>query len=545
MTKILIKALAIAGSCYANLSDPSLIREKEDSALRLLNENIENNELSRTVENELDQFSRNSNDLSDRVRREILENENENSNVNDSTPSSSLSAYSKLKNLHDRQRRSLQDKFEVDMLNFEQQFAETAKLLGLNTEHGFEQAAEDFVNSEFDLGDDSFSMDSLLDMDFQLGEDAPVARSEGLSASAGKPSRTNLPFKNLSKKTKLDKVNNVEPKPMFQNLNIYGLAKNDTRYIKIVADNLKKEINDQQKEEVEKLEKLEMEDPESMSKQESMQLALFRAMAERIDDDRNKITGRSSVGGSGSSSGMSAPSSSHIQQNIGYFLDNIWNYGCWCYFGDNMKFGRGKPVNEMDATCRALNYCYTCVRLDEKENSNTCLPGKVQYNRPVSLDEEAQQQAISCEKANEGDSCKINTCRCETQFISKLISFFFDPEHIFEPEYKHDKKVFDPNSCGPLPPHLRGLDGDDNDDQDHPNDYGNGGYRGINNILKNPQGERQCCGEYPDRKPYNTAIQGCCKGTDEKAINRIFRIDGTLQCCRDGHIRMVCPDYVD
>lgn len=413
--------------------------------------------------------------------------------------------------------------FEKQMELFNNDFKDAASLLGLDVSDSADSNFQQFTDfADSFNGGDSFDMGSLLDS----------SSSSGSTDSSSNSNSGNSNNKSSNHDSNFGSLASLRKAP----------PKNDTSYLSYVSNKLKLKIDPNQAEVVEKLEKAKA-NHQILTKTDDMKLTLFQAMAERMDDDGIldqedlNIMQRSSLGMQEQNPAFS---------NIGYFLDSIWNYGCWCYFGENMRHGRGTPVNEVDKTCRALNYCYQCVRLDERENNEnpkTCAPGEVAYNRPVSLNKEAHEMQIACAKENQGDSCKINTCQCETQFISRIISFFFE-NHRFEPQYKHDKGLFNPNdSCGPLPPNWRNIDGEE--DKDHPNDYGNGNAHWNGYGQKNPQGTRQCCGQYPDRKPYNTAIQGCCKGTDAKAIHRIFRTDGTLQCCKDGHIRLVCPDYVD
>merc|ERR1712023_157738 len=90
------------------------------------------------------------------------------------------------------------------------------------------------------------------------------------------------------------------------------------------------------------------------------------------------------------------------------------------------------------------------------------------------------------------------------------MGLFFDG-YRFQPEFKHDLGEFDPNTCGPLPPTIRGLDGNDDDNFDNNDDpWGNGSNLSWNSQSnKKPQGQKKFCG-YPDRKPYNSAFQGSC-----------------------------------
>lgn len=50
-------------------------------------------------------------------------------------------------------------------------------------------------------------------------------------------------------------------------------------------------------------------------------------------------------------------------------FEAVWDYGCFCQFGVDAGNGKGTPQNEVDELCRALTYCYRCVRIGWFENS--------------------------------------------------------------------------------------------------------------------------------------------------------------------------------
>lgn len=381
----------------------------------------------------------------------------------------------------------VQDMFEKDMQSFEQEL----EGLGLNI---------DFTNSGNNL----------------------VARSESQFSI---PSSENLIKNNLSQHLKNQLLNEITPPP-----------KNSTAFVHYATENLKNKISSEQKEKVEIIQE-KINNHETVSKEDSLKLLMFEEIAIKFEDTFEK---KSEIIGRSMTADLTIKDQGSALSQIGYYLDSIWNYGCWCYFGDNMSHGRGIPVNKVDQVCRSLNYCYTCVRMDESENFKSCAPGTVSYNRPTTLDTQKQSWEIACESNNDGDACKINTCKCETQFVKSLIQLFFDG-YRFQPQFKHELGEFDPNSCGPLPPQIRGLDDDDDDKDNIIDAYGNGNNSWNRQSAKKPQGEKKCCGSYPDRKPYNSAFQGCCT---RNSVGHVFNMEERM-CCRDGSIKLVCPDYVD
>merc|ERR1712046_272645 len=65
-------------------------------------------------------------------------------------------------------------------------------------------------------------------------------------------------------------------------------------------------------------------------------------------------------------------------------FDAVWDYGCFCQFGEDAGTGKGTPQNEIDELCRALTYCYRCVRIDSLEETELCDPSDVAYEIDVS-----------------------------------------------------------------------------------------------------------------------------------------------------------------
>lgn len=186
--------------------------------------------------------------------------------------------------------------------------------------------------------------------------------------------------------------------------------------------------------------------------------------------------------------------------SVFYLLEEIWGYGCWCYFGEDYGSGRGSPVNEMDADCQALGLCYQCIEMDLKEEGkDNCFPGMEQYNRPVRRDSSLEGALIACAEENEGDNCKIYTCTCETTFVNKLIRNFFNGIQ-FDPTPKHSLG-FNPSVECP----------------------GSGGNH-----------EKQCCGTYPSRTPYGINTRACCEPAGKTYNPSLY------ECCDDGSLKISC-----
>lgn len=236
---------------------------------------------------------------------------------------------------------------------------------------------------------------------------------------------------------------------------------------------------------------------------------------------------------------------SNALSTIPYLLEKIWDYGCWCYFGEHRYMAQGLPQNRMDKACKALNLCYECTQLDYKKEGNTmrsCEAGSVTYNRPTASINGELTQDIQCEKANEGNNCKINTCKCETQFISTIIDFFFDVDYNFEPQYQQ-KEGFDyDGKCVKIAPPGLNRNLLDEDKIDEINGIGNGYSNFDYNYNRRPANKyRTCCGEFPHRIPYNTKTQQCCYREEaEDNIPKIFlgmKAGKKLVCCENGKVK--------
>ena len=61
-------------------------------------------------------------------------------------------------------------------------------------------------------------------------------------------------------------------------------------------------------------------------------------------------------------------------------LQYLQEYGCWCYFDDIYKKGRGNPVSMIDSACKQLQHGYECAVLDGNLEGDSCVPWKVRYS---------------------------------------------------------------------------------------------------------------------------------------------------------------------
>ena len=66
-----------------------------------------------------------------------------------------------------------------------------------------------------------------------------------------------------------------------------------------------------------------------------------------------------------------------LSEIMGSTMDQINDYGCWCYFEDQHGQGKGQPVNDVDEYCKQLHQGYDCAKIDSQ---NACIPWEANYN---------------------------------------------------------------------------------------------------------------------------------------------------------------------
>lgn len=94
-------------------------------------------------------------------------------------------------------------------------------------------------------------------------------------------------------------------------------------------------------------------------------------------------------------------------------IDQIGDYGCWCYFLTNngqVGEGLGQPVDETDLHCKILHDNYHCMSHDDA----SCDPWTVAYNVPAIwggslVTEDDEGIRTTCQSSN-ADICAQNAC---------------------------------------------------------------------------------------------------------------------------------------
>jgi len=56
-------------------------------------------------------------------------------------------------------------------------------------------------------------------------------------------------------------------------------------------------------------------------------------------------------------------------------LEELQEYGCWCYFNELHGRGKSHPIDFIDTICRELAEGYDCAILDSKSEGQICIDG--------------------------------------------------------------------------------------------------------------------------------------------------------------------------
>jgi len=216
----------------------------------------------------------------------------------------------------------------------------------------------------------------------------------------------------------------------------------------------------------------------------------------------------------------------NVQVSIPSF--NLFNtYGCWCYFNAdgslqgtlNGRHGAGRPVDEMDEYCRQLTYGYDCLLMESDEegyvmaeaidtanNGNACVPWEVSY-LPGTGGGFSGINSL-CELLNtiinsDDKECAIATCKIESLFVLNILALA-GIENGIDSQFHHDEGfVANRQNC----PTVVGGGPDD----------------------------RECCGEYPYKRPYHTrnGANECC--TNDGSFVQVFQ-PLTHFCCLNDRV---------
>jgi len=173
-------------------------------------------------------------------------------------------------------------------------------------------------------------------------------------------------------------------------------------------------------------------------------------------------------------------------------IDNLNEYGCWCFFGDDHGRGKGQAVDEVDEICKTLHDGYECAMRDAEVEGTTCVPWEVEYNSAVGGADVSI--AEGCAASNAGNNCAMRACIVEGTFSANLLNLFLV-------QFKQPNQSFMARN---------GFD-----------------FATVCATKKNGGGpsNKLCCGSYPERFPFKT-LNGDRKCCGTRTYNSL-----TLKCC--------------
>jgi len=192
--------------------------------------------------------------------------------------------------------------------------------------------------------------------------------------------------------------------------------------------------------------------------------------------------------------------------------EQLAGYGCWCSFGQKMKFGTGQAKDYQDEICRQLNHNYRCIEIDAAAENKTCPYDFKDYMvvlSPVTGEEltshcKVMFMAYDLIKPGkyklEDRKCAIRRCVSDAEFLSKQAQLSVDSLGFNEDLKWHEYGgSFDKEQC-----------------------KGTGGQR--DDLI--------CCADYPNRFPiWNSSRTGCCVDKRYDMVNE--------ECCNDGGISAI------
>jgi len=192
-------------------------------------------------------------------------------------------------------------------------------------------------------------------------------------------------------------------------------------------------------------------------------------------------------------------------------VDRLNEYGCWCYFYDNVGRGKGTPVDEIDGFCKTLADGYQCAMIDAESEGESCIPWEVDYQPGTGQGPERYSQCLA---NNADNTCAARACSVEGIFVDNLFAYLVSGTQINYETYGHNEEFDDPTKV-PFNPAV---------DEGCP----------VKPGVKGVSGEKACCGAYPNRFPYKTldGDRACCGA-------RTYNTQ-LLNCCANGQVKANC-----
>lgn len=179
-------------------------------------------------------------------------------------------------------------------------------------------------------------------------------------------------------------------------------------------------------------------------------------------------------------------------------------YGCWCLPDNDHKLytvGYGKPVDNVDASCKRQSQCYDCAQIDHEDR--VCDANSMGYSYKLHMDSDDPtnnwKKSIECtdnpDKGGKG-SCRRSICECDKKLAEDLREYFSE----WNIKNHQEQGAFDSaTKCV--------VEGCKN------GNCGGNEVECCGNLGSGPRmpyktdGRRMCCGD----KTYDSSFQECCE----------------------------------
>lgn len=191
-----------------------------------------------------------------------------------------------------------------------------------------------------------------------------------------------------------------------------------------------------------------------------------------------------------------------FELSIDDFLDKFTNYGCYCWIIGPKRgvIGGGQTVDQIDGLCGELYKCYKCLNLDHGSNDNM-------FNYNVDLFEMGDgTRFLECQEGENKDACL-----CDVMFAEKLAQI--------NKNCQRDQNLGISDSPACLNEAFRTANGGGTFD---PFDNSDQGCLKVN--MGDHNAKDHCCGNYPNRLPYDSMNRECCRVTHNDG-NNPFTVD--------------------
>lgn len=220
-----------------------------------------------------------------------------------------------------------------------------------------------------------------------------------------------------------------------------------------------------------------------------------------------------------------------------FTLSNIFEYGCWCHFGED-KPARGPSMDDVDGMCKRWYDSKDCIRIDNEIAASTC-DIAIQYEDVLATlsfpFDPTHNYNTLCATANpdgnyadaEEGACARDNCEVDAYFLRAIFNHmaFNHLNHTLSVAFGFDKDFtcrgivansLMPSTAAPFTTAMPVAQ-----------TTANGG------TTATPIPTWQCCGAFPDRFPYKTnqGARDCCVATTFATA--------LLECCSNGSTAVI------